>query len=228
VLDTLTALVADNSRQEASIDRLRLLIALMLREEASSIDKHRLGTSDSAVVIVDSGRQTMIDLRNNLSEMDAEENRLLVIRGSTAATSAILMHIGAVAAFFLVCAAGALIVYYARRTFAALSAASDQLSNHERKLLESATRLKVVVDTAVDGRILIDANGRILKFNPACVKLFQYSVDEVFHQNVKMLMPSSYSVEHGGYIGNFVDTGDRKIGIGREVLGRRKDGSTFW
>jgi PAS domain S-box-containing protein len=98
----------------------------------------------------------------------------------------------------------------------------------ERALRESNARLKAVVDTAVDGVILIDARGCILEFNPACENLFKYSVAEVLHQNVKMLMPSSYRVEHDGYIGNFLKTGERKIiGIGREVRGQRKDGSTF-
>jgi len=96
------------------------------------------------------------------------------------------------------------------------------------ELRESNARLKAVVDTAVDGVILIDARGCILEFNPACEKLFKYRAAEVLRQNVKMLMPSSYRVEHDGYIRNFQQTGERKIiGIGREVLGRRKDGSTF-
>lgn len=105
------------------------------------------------------------------------------------------------------------------------------LTEHERvehALRESNARLKAVVDTAVDGVILIDSHGCILKFNPACEKLFKYRTDEVIHQNVKLLMPSSYRVEHDGYIRNFLETGERKIiGIGREVLGQRKDGSTF-
>jgi PAS domain S-box-containing protein len=98
----------------------------------------------------------------------------------------------------------------------------------ERALRESAARLRAVVETAVDGIILIDARGRILMFNPACEKLFQYRADEIIHENVKVLMPSSYRVEHDGYIRNFLETGARKIiGIGREVVGQRKDGSTF-
>jgi PAS domain S-box-containing protein len=95
-------------------------------------------------------------------------------------------------------------------------------------LRESNARLKAVVDTAVDGVILIDAHGCILEFNPACEKLFQYRSAEVIRQNVKMLMPSPYRIEHDGYIKNFLRSGERKIiGIGREVLGQRKDGSTF-
>ena len=98
----------------------------------------------------------------------------------------------------------------------------------ERALRESAARLRAVVDTAVDGVILIDSRGRILMFNPACERLFQYRVDEVIHENVRLLMPASYQVEHDGYIRNFLETGERKIiGIGRDVVGQRKDGTTF-
>ena len=98
----------------------------------------------------------------------------------------------------------------------------------ERELRESAARLRAVVDTAVDGVILIDSDGVILKFNPACERLFKYEADEVLGQNVRMLMPEPYRSGHDGYIRNFIATGDKKIiGIGREVLGRRKDGTTF-
>ncbi|WP_456620492.1 PAS domain S-box protein [Bradyrhizobium sp. P5_C12] len=98
----------------------------------------------------------------------------------------------------------------------------------ERELRESSARLRAVVDTAVDGVILIDSDGSILKFNPACEKLFKYHDDEVLGQNVRMLMPEPYRSGHDGYIRNFVTTGERKIiGIGREVMGQRKDGSTF-
>lgn len=98
----------------------------------------------------------------------------------------------------------------------------------ERQLRESNARLKAVVNTAVDGVILIDARGCVLEFNPACEKLFGYIADEVIGKNVKMLMPTSYRVEHDGYIRNFLKTGERKIiGTGREVLGQRRDGSTF-
>ncbi len=90
------------------------------------------------------------------------------------------------------------------------------------------TRLRTVVDTAVDGVILIDAAGKVLMFNPACERLFGYRADEVLSQNVRMLMPPPYRDEHDGYLANYQRTGEQKIiGIGREVLGRRKDGSTF-
>jgi PAS domain S-box-containing protein len=104
----------------------------------------------------------------------------------------------------------------------------QQFRQAQQALRESMARLTAVVETAVDGFILIDARGRILLFNPACERLFGYRAEEVFHENVKMLMPPTYSVDHDEYIKNFLHTGERKIiGIGREVIGLRKDGSTF-
>jgi PAS domain S-box-containing protein len=94
--------------------------------------------------------------------------------------------------------------------------------------IQHGIRLQALLDTAVDGIILIDALGSILTFNPACERLFGYAPAEVIGKNVKMLMPPVYADNHDGYLHNYRQTGDRKIiGIGREVLGQRKDGSIF-
>ena len=103
-----------------------------------------------------------------------------------------------------------------------------QRKRSEQALRESAAQLRTLVETAVDGVVLIDARGAVLIFNPACEKLFGYSVAEVVGENVKMLMPEPYRREHDRYIANYRDTRQpRIIGIGRDVVARRKDGSTF-
>ena len=88
--------------------------------------------------------------------------------------------------------------------------------------------LRAILDTAVDGIMLIDAAGNVLSYNPACERLFGYPPSEVIGRNVKMLMPPVYSENHDQYLENYRRTGERKIiGVGREVLGQRKDGQTF-
>lgn len=91
-----------------------------------------------------------------------------------------------------------------------------------------ASKLAALLASAVDGIITIRQDGTIETVNPAAAKLFQYSVDEFIGRNVKFLMPQPFRAEHDGYLRDYRETGERKIiGIGREVVGQRKDGSVF-
>lgn len=93
---------------------------------------------------------------------------------------------------------------------------------------ESAKRLKAVFDTVIDGIILIDTNGIVESVNPAAAKLFQYDEKEIIGNNVSMLMPEPDRSNHDQYLGNYLNTGKaRIIGIGREVMGLKKDGTQF-
>jgi len=90
------------------------------------------------------------------------------------------------------------------------------------------SRLRAIVDTAIDGIILMDARGKVTMFNPACERMFGYDAREIIEGDVKVLMPPPYHGEHDQYLENYRRTGQRKIiGIGREVVGRRKNGETF-
>ena len=93
---------------------------------------------------------------------------------------------------------------------------------------DQAARIKGIVDSVVDAIITISPRGNIESFNTAAEKIFGYSAEEVMGKNVKMLMPAPYQQEHDGYLQNYRESGRKKIiGIGREVVGKRKDGSTF-
>jgi two-component system, LuxR family, sensor kinase FixL len=95
-------------------------------------------------------------------------------------------------------------------------------------LRDSEQRLHAILDTAVEGIITIDARGLIETVNPAAERIFGYKAEELIGKNVKVLMPSPYRENHDGYLDNYKRTGHAKIiGIGREVVGQRKDGTTF-
>ena len=88
--------------------------------------------------------------------------------------------------------------------------------------------LAAIVESAVDGIIMIDQRGLIEFFNPAAERLFGYTAAEITGQNVSMLMPPPYAEEHDAYIRRYLTTRDPHIiGIGREVIARRRDGTTF-
>lgn len=97
------------------------------------------------------------------------------------------------------------------------------MNNHDAEI-----EFEAVLDTLVDGVIIINDVGIMRLFNPACTKIFGYAPDEVIGKNVKMLMPNPFKAEHDGYLKSYNQTGEKKIiGIGREVKGLRKDGSIF-
>jgi PAS domain S-box-containing protein len=88
--------------------------------------------------------------------------------------------------------------------------------------------LEAALQTAVGAIVIIDDGGLIRTVNPATQKLFGYSENELVGQNVSVLMPEPFRSRHDGYIRHHLETGERKIiGIGRQVMGRRKAGAIF-
>ena len=94
--------------------------------------------------------------------------------------------------------------------------------------MERAKLLSAIIENAIDGIITIDNKGIIEHVNPAALKLFGFEIKELVGKNVSALMPQPDKERHDGYIKNYDNTGQKRIiGIGREVIGQRKDGSTF-
>jgi PAS domain S-box-containing protein len=91
-----------------------------------------------------------------------------------------------------------------------------------------AAKLRAILESAVIAIITINDRGLIETINPSTERLFGYGAAELIGENVKVLMPEPYKAEHDSYISNYLNTATKKIiGIGREVSGRRKDGTTF-
>ncbi|WP_145275498.1 PAS domain S-box protein [Planctomycetes bacterium SV_7m_r] len=97
------------------------------------------------------------------------------------------------------------------------------MDDHEQQAI-----LASVLKTAVDAIVIIDQRGIVQSVNPATERMFGFGASELIGQNVKILMPSPYHEQHDGYLDWYEETSEKKIiGIGREVIGKRKDGSTF-
>lgn len=112
--------------------------------------------------------------------------------------------------------------------FIALKHDATDRKHTEARITAAEQQLRGVLESVVDGIITIDEHGTIQTANAAAIRIFGYSLEELVGSNVKLLMPEPYHSAHDGYLRNFLTTGERKIiGIGREVVGQRKNGETF-
>ena len=107
----------------------------------------------------------------------------------------------------------------------------ELLANHKlagQRLHQSEAKTRSIVQTTLEGIITIDVKGTIGSFNPAAEKIFGYEANEVIGKNVKILLPFPYREENDRDIAEYLRTGETKmIGVGRELVGLRKDGSSF-
>jgi two-component system sensor kinase FixL len=107
------------------------------------------------------------------------------------------------------------------KALSATSAAETALRSRE-------AHLESILGTVPDAMIVIDDHGIVESFSSTAERLFGYKAEEVLGRNVSLLMPSPYREQHDSYIKRYLATGERRIiGVGRIVVGLRKDGSTF-
>lgn len=106
--------------------------------------------------------------------------------------------------------------------------ATPSIAELQAALQASEQRAAAIVETAVNAIITIDENCIIETANSATERLFGYKQDEIIGRNISMLMPQPYRDRHDSYVRNYLRSGVKRIiGIGREVVGLRKDGSVF-
>ena len=104
----------------------------------------------------------------------------------------------------------------------------DQGLAARRDLHAREAHLRSILDTVPDAMVVIDERGLMQSFSPAAERMFGWTAAEMIGRNVKVLMPDPYRTAHDGFLTRYLTTGERRIiGIGRVVVGERKDGSTF-
>jgi len=109
-----------------------------------------------------------------------------------------------------------------------LGLVGDRLRRDSRDGQARQAHLQSILDTVPEAMIVIDGRGVMRSFSAAAVRLFGWTPEEAIGRNVSALMPEPYRQEHDGYIARYLATGERRIiGVGRIVVGERKDGSTF-
>lgn len=96
------------------------------------------------------------------------------------------------------------------------------------QLEQSEVRYRTMIQSMDEGVVVVDEEGVIDSINPAVETLFGYAGEELLGRNVKLLMPPAYAERHDDYLNHYLETGEKHIiGVGREVHGRRRDGSEF-
>lgn len=98
----------------------------------------------------------------------------------------------------------------------------------DQTIREDLRKLRAILNAAADAIVTINHKGVITAVNPATLKMFGYSEQELVGQNVSILMPQPYRGQHDQYLAHYLRTGDAKIiGTGRELSAQHKDGHAF-
>jgi signal transduction histidine kinase len=138
MLDQLSALVVDNPQQGQKVIRLRELVKEKFDELKSTLDAMNAGRKDQALAIVnnDEGFRLMMEIRQLITSMQEDEDRLLAVRQENARRTGVLVQIGAGLTFLLICIVGFLIARYTRESVATISSARDQLLVTNQELVD--------------------------------------------------------------------------------------------
>jgi two-component system sensor kinase FixL len=225
VLEALRTLVAGNPDQAARLQALRSNIEARLAELKRVVELGPSRLEDAKAILTTARskrltpqielelgqmRRTSTDL---LRQRQADEERITVLTTVLAFVSIVLALVSAVAGAH----------YFQRQREV------DRLRTaEEASLRDKEAHLQAILATVPDAMIMIDTSGIILNFGTTAERVFGYDQAEVVGRNVNILMPEPYKARHDGYIARYLETGEKRIiGVGRVVVGLRKDGGNF-
>ncbi len=236
VIAETSRLVADNPQQHQTVARLRQVISDKLGELHSTIDEQHAGRADAARAAVNSDRglEMMDQIRQLLSEIGSEEDRLLSIREAASKIIGTLLQIGAATAFLLICAIGMLVSVYTRRSFAELTAAHDQLAVTNRQLIEqmqqreqSKARLQLALNAAQLGWWQYDSLHRVVSLDTRSKEILDIAEDGTVVQEIMRLVHPDDAERVWTAFQTACDTTDPKP-YAIEFRVRRGDGEVRW
>jgi len=224
LLEALRQAVSDNPSQIQRLDELRPGIDARLAEFKQIVELGPTRLSDAlAMVRTARSRQLTALIEEKLGQFRQVELTLLDERQQRADRDIIVTTLIAavMAALAVLSAAMGAFLLKGQRS-------ASQLSVANKELAASHAHLRSILDTVPDAMVVIDERGFIQSFSAAAERLFGFTASEVQGRNLSMLMPAPYRHEHDGYLARYLATGERRIiGVGRIVVGQRRDGGTF-
>jgi len=215
----LQQLLKDNPSQLLKLDSLKQLIDLKIEFNAKVIKAREQLGLNAVVAIISTrrGKQIMDGARKISGKMVEVEEKLINDRNKIVADSYFL------AQFFAV--VGGIISILIAIFLMIINNKSLKLKTN---LLKSEAKFKQVLESAPDGIVVIDNNRKMQMVNVQTEKLFGYTREEMIGKAVEMLMPDRFREAHPDHERKFIaEQKTRLMGVGKELFGKRKDGSEF-
>ena len=224
LFEALRQLISDNPNQVRRLDELHPIIEARLAEFKQVVELGPAHSNDALEILRTArSRQLTTLIEEKLGQFRQTELGLLGGRQQRANRDAVVATLIAAVMAVLAMLSAAVGAFLLRNQRSA-----SQLRIANEALAVSHAHLQSILETAPDAMVVIDERGTIQSFSATAERLFGFTIGEVQGHNVSMLMPAPYRHEHDGYLDHYRTTGKRKIiGVGRVVVGQRKDGSTF-
>jgi two-component system sensor kinase FixL len=231
LLTTLKQLVADNADQTRRLSELGPDVEARQAEFKRAVELGP-GRLDEALAILRTARSNQLTARieDELGQLRGVELSLLKERqrATDRTVVAATFFAAAMGALALLCAAVGAYSLRRQRSISQLRDANEELERSQEGLYRREAHLQSILATVPDAMVVIDNGGAIQSFSATAERLFGFSAQEVRGRNVSTLMPAPYRQQHDAYLERYLSTGERRIiGVGRVVVGQRKDGSTF-